>query len=287
MVMPAVVIFAAVLGYPLLRLVELSLQHFGLRELFTRTTHWVGLSNYAAVLGDRFFWTVVARTVAFTAANVVLTIVVGMLVALLLARLGRVMRTVVSIAMVLAWAMPSITAAIVWQWLFETEYGVVNWLLTQTRLGSFTNTDWFGRSALLAFTVITLMIVWQAVPFVALSLYAGLTQVPIELYEAVEVDGAGPWMTFRSITLPILRPILLLLAILSTIWDFNVFNQIWVMTQGGPNQGTVILGIWSWIQAFAASQFGAGSAIAVISVALLAALSAYYVRQLVQAGEVA
>jgi N,N'-diacetylchitobiose transport system permease protein len=287
MVLPAVAIFATVLGYPLVRLVELSLQRYGLRELFTRTTHWVGLSNYAAVLGDRFFWTIVARTVAFTAANVVLTIVVGMLVALLLARLGRVMRTAVSTAMVLAWAMPSVTAAIVWQWLFETQYGVVNWLLTQTRLGSFTNTDWFGRSALLAFTVITLMIVWQAVPFVALSLYAGLTQVPIELYEAVKVDGAGAWMTFRSITLPILRPILLLLAILSTIWDFNVFNQIWVMTQGGPNQGTVILGIWSWIQAFAASQFGAGSAIAVVSVALLAALSAYYVRQLVRAGEVA
>src|SRR5205823_10115984 len=89
MVLPAAAIFLAVLAYPLLRLAELSLQHYGLRELFTRTTRWVGLDNYAAVLGDRFFWTVVARTVAFTAANVVLTIVVGMLVALLLARIGR------------------------------------------------------------------------------------------------------------------------------------------------------------------------------------------------------
>ena len=179
MVLPAAAIFLAVLAYPLLRLAELSLQHYGLRELFTRTTRWVGLDNYATVLGDRFFWTVVARTVAFTAANVVLTIVVGMLVALLLARIGRFMRTLVSIAMVLAWAMPSVTSAIVWQWLFETEYGVVNWLLTQTRLGSFTNTDWFGRSALLAFTVITLMIVWQAVPFVALNVARLTTRPPM------------------------------------------------------------------------------------------------------------
>ncbi|MGH9063077.1 MAG: carbohydrate ABC transporter permease [Acidimicrobiales bacterium] len=287
LLLPSAAIIAAVLGYPLYKLFATSFQHFGLRQLFLHTTDWTGLANYQAVFTDGFFWTVVLRTVVFTAVNVALTIGVGMLVALLLKRVGRVVRTLVTVAMIMAWVMPSVTSPIVWGWLFETQYGVVNWLLTQTSLGNFTNTDWFGRSPLLAFTVITLMVVWQAVPFVALSLYAGLSQVPGELYEAAWMDGGASWAVFRRITLPMLKPILLLLTILSTIWDFSVFNQIWILTGGGPNQGTVTLGIWSYIKAFGGSQFGEGAAIAVVSVILLVAVSVYYVRQLVRSGEVA
>ena len=285
LVLPAVVLFTGVLGYPLLKVVELSFQQYGLREFLTRSTDWIGIQNYRYIFGSDFFWTALVRSLLFVVANVGLTIVVGMLVALLMRRISPWLRTMVSVGMVMAWVMPSVTAAIVWKWMFETQYGVINWILTHTGIGNFTTTDWFGKSPLLAFSIITLMIVWQAVPFVALSLYAGLTQIPIEYYEAARVDGASAWRTFRTITLPMLKPILLLLTILSTIWDFSVFNQIWVMTEGGPNKGTVTLGIWSYVEAFGVGQFGRGAAIAVVSVLLLGAITAYLIARMLRSGD--
>lgn len=286
LLVPAGVVLVGVLGYPLAKVVELSFQNYGLFQFISRKADWIGFGNYTAVFADAFFWKVLARTVIFTAANVALTLLVGIGVAVMLKRLGRLMRGLVSTGMVAAWVMPSVTSAIVWQWLFEPEFGVANWLLTSAGLGNFTNTNWFDTSALMAFGVVTLLIVWQAVPFVALSLFAGLTQIPDDLYEAARMDGAGAWVSFRKVTGPMLRPILLLLAILSTIWDFTVFNQIWILTHGGPNRGTVTLGIWTYTKAFGASQFGQGAAIAVVSVLLLGMATAYYVRQLVRGGEV-
>jgi N,N'-diacetylchitobiose transport system permease protein len=121
---------------------------------------------------------------------------------------------------------------------------------------------------------------------VSITLSAGLTQVPSELYEAARIDGAGAWPVFRYVTLPIIRPVIAFLAILSTIWDFTVFNQIWVLTGGGPNGGTTTLGIWTYTQSFVSNQYGRGAAIAVLSVVLVGFMTAWYVRKLVRAGEV-
>jgi N,N'-diacetylchitobiose transport system permease protein len=283
---PSIVLIVVLLGYPLVRLIETSFQEYGLAQLFSHTTVWNGISNYRAILTAASFWDAVLRTVLFTAACVGLTIGLGMALALLLTRLHRFVRSAVSVAMVLAWAMPPISAAIVWQWLFANQFGVVDWILTALGFGHLENLDWTGQNSLLAFSVITMMIVWQAIPFVALSLYAGLTQVPPELYEAARVDGGSPAGIFRQVTLPMLRPILGLLTILSIIWDFNVFTQIWVLTQGGPNGGTETIGVWSYVQAFTANQFGLGAAASVIAMLLVAVMSFYYVRNLVRSGEV-
>lgn len=284
---PSIVLIAVLLGYPLVRLVETSFQQYGLSELFSHRTVWNGVTNYSSILQSSSFWDSVLRTVVFTAACVGLTIVCGMAVALLLTRLHRLVRSALSVAMVLAWAMPPISAAIVWQWLFANQFGVVDWLLSALGLGHLANLDWTGTSPLRAFSVITMMIVWQAIPFVALSLYAGLAQVPGELFEAARVDGASPAEIFRRITLPLLRPILGLLTILSIIWDFNVFTQIWVLTEGGPNGGTETIGVWSYVEAFTGNQFGLGAAASVVAMVLVAVLSFYYVRSLVRSGEVA
>jgi N,N'-diacetylchitobiose transport system permease protein len=287
LLLPSIVLVAVLLGYPLVRLVETSFQEYNLFQLFSHTTKWNGVANYSAILSSGSFWDSVLRTVLFTGACVGTTILVGMGVALVLERVGRTVRTAVSVAMVLAWAMPPISAAIVWQWLFANQFGVVDWLLTVLHLGHLSNLDWTGTNPLLAFVVITLMIVWQAIPFVALSLYAGLSQVPPELYEAARMDGARGRDVFAEVTLPLLKPILGLLTILSIIWDFNVFTQIYVLTQGGPNGGTETIGVWSYLQAFAANQFGLGAAASVIAMALVAVMSFYYVRSLVRSGEVA
>lgn len=282
---PAVLVLGLVLGYPLVRLIAISLQDYGLRALFTGSAPWTGLSNYSAIFSAGQFGTVLLRTLLFCVALVAGTLLIGMGVALLMGALGRRMRTAVTVCLICAWAVPNVAATLVWQWLFQPGYGVVNWLLTKLGVfGDMTQHEWFAGS-FSAFSVIWLLVVWQSVPFVALTLRAGLSQIPRSYYETAALSGAGGWLQFRIVTLQFLRPILLLVTILSVVWDFNVFNQIWILTQGGPNGGTTTLGIWSFTKAFSSESYGQGAAIAVVSVLMLLVLTAYYVRRLVRAGE--
>jgi N,N'-diacetylchitobiose transport system permease protein len=285
LLLPAAAVLALVQGYPLVRLVVISLQSYGLRALFTGEAPWAGLANYRGILGDGEFLPVLARTVVFCVALVAGTLLIGMLVALMLGELGRRMRTAVTLCLIAAWAMPSVASTLIWQWLFQPLYGVVNWGLDSVRVfGDFSQHDWLARSGS-AFFVVWTLVVWQSVPFVALTLHAGLTQIPRTYYEAAALEGAGYWQSFRIITIPFLRPILLLVTILSVIWDFTVFNQIWILTQGGPGSGTTTLGIWAIIKAFSSQSYGQGAAIAVVSVVLLLGLTAYYIRRLVRSGD--
>jgi N,N'-diacetylchitobiose transport system permease protein len=285
LLLPAALILALVLGYPLVRLLLISTQDYGLRSLFTGVTTWNGTANYSAIFSDDEFGAVLLRTIVFCVALVGGTLVIGLLVALMLGKLGTRMRTAVTLCLISAWAMPNVASTLVWQWLFQPGYGVVNWLLTSTHLvGDYSQHDWLAGPDS-AFFVIWLLVVWQSVPFVALTLRAGLSQIPRSYYEAAALAGAGAWTSFRVVTLQFLRPILLLVTILSVIWDFNVFNQIWILTQGGPGGGTTTLGIWSFIRAFSSQSFGQGAAIAVVSVAILLVLTTYYVRRLARSGE--
>jgi N,N'-diacetylchitobiose transport system permease protein len=278
-------VLALVLGYPLARLGVISFQDYGLRALFTGRVSWAGTADYTAVWHDPQLGPVLLRTLCFCVSLVAGTLLIGLGAALMMRRLGRRMRGAVTLSLIMAWAMPPVAATLVWQWLFQPVYGVVNWLLTRTGLfGDLSQHDW-TTSAFSAFSVVWLLVVWQSVPFVALTLHAGLTQIPRSHYEAAALDGAGPWATFRVITLPFLRPLLALVVILSVIWDFNVFTQIWVLTGGGPGQGTTTLGIWSYTKAFSGDDFGQGAAIAVGSVLLLLVLTLYHLRRLVRSGE--
>jgi N,N'-diacetylchitobiose transport system permease protein len=282
---PAAIIFGLILGFPLVRLVLISCQDYGLRTLFTGSVSWAGFGNYTAVLSSSQLGPVLARTVVFCATLVAGTLVIGMLVAHALGSLGRRMRLAVMLCLLPAWAMPQVIAALIWQWLFQPAFGVVNWLLSS--LGVFGNLSQhdFLATPVSAFTLVWLLVVWESVPFVALTLHAGLSQIPHEYYEAAALDGAGWWRRFRVITLPFLRPVLLIVIVLSVVWDFNVYNQIWVLTQGGPDSGTTTIGIWSFTQAFSSQNYGQGAAIAVLSVLLLMLLTGYWVRRLVRVGQ--
>lgn len=282
---PAALVLGVIYGYPLVRLLGISMQDYGLRALFTGSSPWIWFANYEHVFTGGQFVPVLIRTFVFCVALVAGTLLIGMFVALMLGSLGRRMRGAVTLCLICAWAVPNVAATLVWQWLFEPGYGVVNWLLSQLGVfGDLTNRQWFA-SAFSAFVVVWLLVVWQSVPFVALTLRAGLSQIPRSYYETAALAGAGAWTMFRLVTLQFLRPILLLVGILSVVWDFNVFNQIWILTQGGPDGGTTTLGIWSFTQAFSSESFGQGAAVAVVSVALLLLLTAAYVRRLISAGE--
>ena len=280
--LPSLFAFIVLLGYPVLLAILISLQKMGLRELVQRTTVWIGLQNYAAILADPTFWAVAVRTLAFTAVNVALTMVVGTLVALLLGALGRWLRLALSISLVLAWATPALTASVIFQWLFDSKFGVVNWALSSIGIfGDFTNHSWFA-TGLSTFGVISLLIVWQAVPFVAFSLRAGILSIPTEQYEAARVDGATDRAIFRRITLPSLLPLIMILTFLSAIWDFKVFTQIWTVRQGGPAGETVTLAIYAYLKGITGAQYGLASAVAVVMVVLLALVLIPYIRTMLR-----
>lgn len=283
--LPTLVTFLVLLGYPVLRLVETSLQHWGLKELFSGTTTWVGLANYSRILGDPEFLTVLVRTFLFTIACVGLTVVLGMLIALLLDRLSRGVRLLLSAAMVLAWATPVVTGVVIFQWLFDSKLGVVNWAISSLGVfGDWLNHSWFetGPST---FAIIVLLIVWQAVPFVALSLYAGLLSIGTELPEAARVDGASERQVFRHVTLPSLRPLLMMLTFLSVIWDFKVYTQVYAMRQGGPDGQTVTLSVYSYITGISQSHYDIAAAVSMVMVALLLLVLIPYIRTMIRSQE--
>lgn len=275
---------ALILGYPLYFLVRLSLQQYGLFELIRHKGIDVGLANYRSVLHDQIFWHTLVRTVVFTAANVGLTMVLGLLIALLLVRVSKPVRLLLSSGLVLVWSMPVVVAVQVWYWMTNFENGVVNYALTQLHLGSFEQHDWYATT-FSQLSMVTLLIVWGALPFVAITLYAGLAQVPRDLLEAASVDGAGAWMKFRDITLPILKPILLILTSLSIIWDFGVFTQPYLLIgQSKVTPGNFLMSIYLFEEGYFKSDYGRGAAISLLMLAIVGVLSIVYVRRMVRIG---
>ena len=284
LIAPAFLVILGVLGYPLGMLVWLSTQHYGLRELFQHQGEFVGLQNFQTFRVDPQFRYVLSVSVIFTLVNVGLSMLFATGIALLLERVSRAVRILLSAGLVLVWATPSIPAIDLWQWMFDYEFGVVNWLLTHLGAGNYIHHNWF-ENPIQGFTVITVIVVWGAIPFLALMIYAGLTQVPRELVEAAEIDGARSWQVFTRVTVPILRPVFLVVISLSTIWDFGVFNQVWVLLNQRPSQDYFLMSVYSFQESFRVSQFGLGSAAALVMVAILVVVTFAYVRQTVRLTE--
>jgi N,N'-diacetylchitobiose transport system permease protein len=283
---PCLLVLVVVLGYPLVRLVTLSFQKFGQSQLWGfQPAESVGFDNFATVLGDSEFWAVVVRTIVFAGGSVIFTMVVGMLIALLLQRVSGWVKTLVNIALVASWGMPVIVATTVFKWLFDSDYGVFNALLSKLPGVDLVGHNWFA-SGPQGLAVIMLLVVWGAVPFVVITLGAGLTQVPKEMEEAARLDGAGAWGVFRYVTLPILKPIIVMLTTLSVIWDMGVFPQVFVMRNGHPEAEFQVLTTYSYDKAFVVNDYGQGSAIALVTVVLLLGVVAVYMRQMLKIGEV-
>ena len=284
LIAPTVLAVGAVLGYPLYLLGRLSFQQFGLAELILQQGPWIGLDNYTRLFHDRQFWTVLLRTFVFTFVNVGLTMVLGTLIALLLTRLGSFMRLLLTTGLVLVWATPVVVAVNIFRWMVDFEFGVLNWTLTELNVGDFLNKDWFADPTT-GFAVITALIVWGAIPFVTIMLYAGLSQVPEELVEAASIDGANGWRVFRDITFPLMKPLFVILITLSIIWDFQVFNQIWLIRDGEPEEDYWLMSVYSFVEAFRLGEYGFGAAIAVVMVGVMFVATFVYIRQMIRIGE--
>jgi N,N'-diacetylchitobiose transport system permease protein len=287
LLLPALVVIAAVLVYPLYRLGVLSLQQYGLFELIRRKGEWIGFDNFRSVLGENVFWHTLERTVVFTIANVTLTIVLGTLIALLLVRVSGWVRIILTSGLVLVWSMPVVVAVQVWFWMTNYQNGVLNYVLTELHLGDYFQHEWYATT-FSKLAMVTALIVWGAIPFVTISVYAGLAQVPRELVEAAEIDGAGAFRVFRDVTYPVLRPILLILTSLSIIWDFGVFAQPWLLvTASGWNASNYLMGVYVYVEGYSHSDFGRGAAISLLMLVIVALLSVVYVRKMVRMDDAA
>jgi N,N'-diacetylchitobiose transport system permease protein len=285
LILPVLVVIGLVLGYPLYWLVKLSTEQYGLFELIRHAGASVGLRNYGSVLHDPVFWHTLLRTVVFTTVNVTATIVGGTLIALLLVRVSTVVRLLLSSGLVLVWSMPVVVAVQIFYWMTNFQNGVVNYVLTQLHVGNFFQHDWYATT-FSQLGLVTVLIVWGALPFVVITLYAGLAQVPRDLVEAAEVDGARPWRVFLDITLPILRPILLILTSLSIIWDFGVFTQPYLLIgQSKITSGNYLMSVYLFEEGYFKSDFGRGAAISILMLLMVAVLSVVYVRKMVRIGE--
>ncbi|MFC6084623.1 carbohydrate ABC transporter permease [Sphaerisporangium aureirubrum] len=297
LLLPGLLVIAALLIYPLYQMADMSFHKVGLRQIRPnpQPADFVGVDNYTQLFGMDLFWTSLRNTVVFAAVTVALTLFTGTLVGLLLHRLGKKMSTFLVIGIMAAWATPPTASAIIWKWLFDSDAGVVNWALnllpdwlSSLLLG---RADWSGHpwlnDAFTIYLVLVVAVVWASFPFVAVSVLAGLKSIPSELYEAARVDGSTPLKTFTGITFPLLKPVFSVLLVLSIIWDFKVFTQLYVLAGGTTNRDAFNLSLWAYTEAFSAPpKMGIGAAIAVLLTAIMLVITAVYVRQIVRTEDV-
>jgi N,N'-diacetylchitobiose transport system permease protein len=291
LLLPSMAAIGLVLIWPVIQVALYSFQNYGLPQTDgTAPVQWVGLGNFTTTFADPEFWLSLRITVAFAAVAVTLTLLTGTLVGLLLHRLGRVMAVFVSTSALLAWATPPVSSSVLFYWMFNPDGGVVDWALSKMPHWLAGSTDWAGfnwttSGALPAYTVATVVVVWTAFPFIAVTVLAGLKTIPAELHEAARVDGAGAGAGFRKITFPLLKPIFLVLLLLSVIWDFNVFTQTYLLTGGLGNRDEYNLSLYLYDKAFTfPPSYGLGGALALILTIILLVLTVGYVRASVRQG---
>lgn len=282
---PAVLAMLALLGYPVVSVAVTSFQKLDLGELIRHQTVWVGLDNYREILSDPEFWTITVRTLVFTATCVAAIMLGGLVAAELMRHAGRVVRVIMQLALLLAWAMPIIASTTVFQWVFDQNYGILNKTLIALGFHGFVGYNWFS-TGLSTMAIIVLLIAWQGVPFAAFTLYAALLTAPAELYEAAGMDGAGPWQTFRAVTWPVLRPIVMITVFLEILWDFKVFTQVWAIRSGGPDGGSTTLSVLQYLDGISGHHYGVAAAVSVLMILIIVLVTAQYVRLLVRTQEV-
>jgi multiple sugar transport system permease protein len=261
-------------------------------SVFTSTTErhgaetvFVGLDNYTALVDDPVFHTGVINSFVFTAYAEIFKVTLGLIAALMLHHMRRG-RAVLAGIILLPWVVPTVVTAFTWRSLFDPIFGSVNTVLTATGVGPALASiglvdswpaEWLSNPAL-AMPAVILVNVWKGIPFFTVTFLAGLKAIDAGLYEAAMVDGASPWQRFRHVTLPGLRHVMIVTVLLSSIWTFNNFDLIWLMTQGGPGDATAPYVMVAYSKAIQQLQLGAGAAVTLVMLPIVGILVLILVR---------
>ncbi|WP_370450770.1 carbohydrate ABC transporter permease [Corallococcus sp. CA047B] len=267
--MPAVLVLAVVALYPVLAAIWLSLHRF---ILVFGERRFTGLENYVYLFGDARFWSALGNTAYFTAVAVTVELLLAVPLALLLNR-AFPGRGLLRASVLVPWAIPTVVSARLWAWMFNPDYGLINRLLGGADI------NWLGAPGYALHAAI-LVDVWKTTPFVALLVLAGLQGIPEDLYKAARVDGASTWRQFRAITVPLLKPALLLAVLFRSLDAFRVFDAIYVLTEGGPANTTETLSIYAYKTLMRSGDFGYGSALSVATFLCVVLLAVVWLRWL-------
>lgn len=285
LIIPAVAILLLGMGYPVVWQIITSLQEYGLAQQFGQPAPFVGLDNFVKLATDPVLWTVVAKSLAFCLITAALTLAIGTGLALLMTVTTKTARLMLQISLLLAWAMPVVAAMTVWIWLFDRRRGVINYLLDMIPGVEMNRFDWLS-TPLTFFAVASIIVIWMSVPFVAFSVYAGLTQVSEEVLEAAQLDGASGIKRFYYIIFPLVRPVIAIVLLLQLIWDLRVFTQITMLQDAGSKSGDYdLLGTYIYKLGTSAQDFGMASAVSILVLAITIALSWFYIRSLLKEDE--
>ncbi|MCW2887477.1 MAG: multiple sugar transport system permease protein [Streptosporangiaceae bacterium] len=275
LLLPAAVVVFGIIVYPILRTVLISF--FDVDSAVATSTPFVGIRNFTDIIGNSDFWSTMGRTLYFTVLSTSLELLLGLGLALLMNAPLR-MRWLFRAIVVLPWALPTVVNGAMWRGVLNAQYGSLNALLTQLHLIP-DYRSWLGTPTS-ALNMLVVADVWKTTPLVAFFLLTGLQSVPREIHESARVDGAGPVRAFWSITAPLLIPSVSVVLILRTIEAFKVFDLVYILTGGGPANGTQTIAYFTYVQAFSDQRFGYGSALADVIVVCILVLSAVYLRAL-------
>jgi trehalose/maltose transport system permease protein len=271
LIVPAVFVVFLVIGYPLIQVLVYSVLKYKLDGVTPAS--FVGLSNYLFILTDPDFWLAVQNTLIFSVFSVTLECVLGLAVALV-ANSKFKGRSILRVAILIPWAIPTVVSSKIWAWMFNDIYGVVNVLLINFHL--ITQKIAFLATPATALPVIIAVDVWKTTPFMALLLLAGLGLIPGDLYEAAAIDGASKIRQFFSLTLPLVMPTLLVALIFRTLDALRVFDIFYVMVGGQGNMATMAIYNQQWLVSFLAA--GVGSAASVIILVIIMVFVVLYTR---------
>ena len=272
LIAPAIVLICALLVYPVMYGVWLSLFK---KHSFFPDQRFVGLANYLYLLKDSDFWMSVWYGTVYSASTIVLQIVVGVVAALVVNETFRG-RNFVRGVILFPYVIPTVVAIILWKWLLNNQFGLVNYLMLSIGLVE-DPVSWMGKDHIM--TSLIIISVWEFFPFVVLSVLARMQTIPPTLYEAAQVDGAGPLRRFFHVTLPQLRNVLFVVILLRSIWMFTKFDTVWLLTQGGGAEKYIrTLPVYAYMRTFMYYQAGLGSTLAVIMFVILIISTAIYFK---------
>ena len=275
--LPAIIYITIFLVVPLVYNIWLSISDANGSNLITGDYHPTGFANYKEMLASPGFWNGVKLSAIFTVASLALQFLVGYALALFF-RKPFPGNGIIRALLLVAWILPAVVTGTIFRWMFDSDFGVINYFLTSMHLVD-KPVMWLTgpTTAMVAVVVANL---WVGMPFNMLLILSGLHTIDDGLYEAAEVDGAGPIRTFFSITEPLMRPVVFSLLLLGEINTYNVFDLIYTMTKGGPDEPTTTLPIFTYLQTFKVFDFGNGAAASMLTMVLPLALSWFYVRSL-------
>lgn len=271
--LPAVLALGLIVVFPLGYNIVLSFCRIS-PALGARMT-FVGLTNYTGIFADPSFWNALRNTMIITIAAVAFEMVFGLVMALILnmdLKYGGVIRTLLMAPIMIA----PVVVALQWRWMFADQYGVINYFMSILGLSG---VRWLAQPGT-AFASIVWVDIWQTTPFVMMILLAGLQSLPTEPFEAAYVDGASGFQVFRRLTLPLLKPVVLVTLIIRTTDVFRIFDTVYLLTGGGPGTSTEVLGTFTYRQTFSFLNFGRGSALSIISLLVSGVIGLLYVRML-------